>query len=173
MNQEPPYSVYVKTHLYFLMQILSGSQALFCPLYGNHLPELRKFCLWNLESWGLESRIQLQEARVLLTTGIRNPSCTDKESQIQYLESKIHCVESRIQYHPGLPYTGRSLKGWLKIKCFLMLPYKLHPLKFHTHIQLLAIAPCKNGPSEKKMRPEDIFAWSSSITCILHLVSPA
>ena len=180
MNQEPLYSVYVKTNLYFLMQILSGSQALFCPLYGNQLPELRKFCLWNLESSGLESRIQLQEARVLLTTGIRNPSYTDKESQIQYLESKIHCVESRIQYHPGLPYTGRSLKGWLKIKCFLMLHYKLAynvdfaVSNFSHYIQLLARAPCKNGPSEKKKGGQRTFLHGAlHYQFCLQLVSPA
>ena len=37
-------------------------------------PEI--FCLWNPESWALESGIPL-------TTGIRNPSTTDKEFRIQ------------------------------------------------------------------------------------------
>ena len=128
MNQEPPYPVYVKSHLNFLMQILSGSQALFCPLYGNQIPELRKFCLWNLESWGLESGIQLQESRVLLTTGIRNPSCTDKESQIQYLESEIHCVESGIQYRLGLPYTGDLLKDGCILSASGGYPTNLHAM---------------------------------------------
>ena len=37
-----------------------------------------KFCLWNPESWGLESGKQPKESRILLTIGIQNPSSTDK-----------------------------------------------------------------------------------------------
>ena len=37
-----------------------------------------KFCLWNPESWALESRIQLYESGIPLTTEIQNPSSTDK-----------------------------------------------------------------------------------------------
>ena len=40
--------------------------------------------------WNLESRIPLM-------IEIRNPSLTDKEFRIQYLESRSHSVESRIQ----------------------------------------------------------------------------
>ena len=40
--------------------------------------------------------------------GIRKPSSTDKESGIQYLESRIHSVESRIEDFLGLPYMGRN-----------------------------------------------------------------
>ena len=39
---------------------------------------------------------------------IRNPSSTDKESGIQYVESRIHSVESRIKDFLGLPYMGRN-----------------------------------------------------------------
>ena len=53
-------------------------------------------CLWNPESWVLESGIQLKESGIPLTIGIRNPSSTEKESGIQFLESGIHRVESRI-----------------------------------------------------------------------------
>ena len=42
---------------------------------------LGNFCLWNQE----------------YSSSIRNPSSTDKECGIQYLESGIHVVESRIQ----------------------------------------------------------------------------
>ena len=31
------------------------------------------FCVWNLESWALESGIQLKESGILLRIGIRNP----------------------------------------------------------------------------------------------------
>ena len=42
--------------------------------------------------------------------GIRNPSSTNKESGIQYVESRIHSVESRIKDFLGLP-------------CIIILPY--------------------------------------------------
>ena len=82
------------------------------------LPSLGNFCFlnadsgkrkfWkNVESWALESRIQLKESGIPLMFGIWNPSFTDKESRNQYLESWIHGVESRIQ--DGL---GFSYKGW-------------------------------------------------------------
>ena len=33
---------------------------------------------------------------------------TNKKSGIQYLKSRIHCVESRIKDYLGLPYMGRD-----------------------------------------------------------------
>ena len=42
------------------------------------------------------SGIQLKESGIPLKNAIRNPSSTDKQSGIQYLESRIHRVESRI-----------------------------------------------------------------------------
>lgn len=50
--------------------------------------------MWNRELWALESCI-------FLTTGIGNPSSTDKESRI--LELGIHSVESRIQKYLDYP----------------------------------------------------------------------
>ena len=41
--------------------------------------------------------LQPKQSRIILTIGIGNPSSTDKESEICYLESGIHGVESRIQ----------------------------------------------------------------------------
>ena len=41
--------------------------------------------------------LQPKQSRIILTIGIRNPSSTDKESEIWYLESGIRGVESRIQ----------------------------------------------------------------------------
>ena len=64
------------------------------------------FCLWNPGSWALESGIQFKESGILLTIGIQNPSSTDKDSRIQYLESGIQDVESRIQDCLGFPYKG-------------------------------------------------------------------
>ena len=50
-------------------------------------PESFQFLLCNLESWPLESRIQLKEFGIKVTIGIQNPSSTDAESGFQYLES--------------------------------------------------------------------------------------
>ena len=51
----------------------------------------------------MESEVQLKESGIQLTTGIQNPSSTDKD-QDPYLESGIQGVESRIQDCLGLPY---------------------------------------------------------------------
>ena len=37
-----------------------------------------------------------------------NPESTELESGIQYTESGIHSVESRILDSPGFPYVGRK-----------------------------------------------------------------
>ena len=44
-----------------------------------------------------ESRIQLKESEILLMIGIWNSVSTNKECGIEYLESGIHTMESRIQ----------------------------------------------------------------------------
>ena len=82
----------------------------------------------------MESGIQLKESGIPLTIGVRNPSATDKESTgIQYLESGIHGVESRVQIEDCLrfPYMGGTflpqrppLKGYLTFShCKINLPY--------------------------------------------------
>ena len=65
------------------------------------------FCFRNPKSWALKSVIQLKESRIPLEIEIRNPRFTDKESEIQYLESEIHGVESRIQNSLTDLYMGR------------------------------------------------------------------
>ena len=59
-------------------------------------PKSGKFALVELKSWALDSEIQLMIPGIPQTIGIRNPSSSDKESRIQYLESGIHGLESRI-----------------------------------------------------------------------------
>ena len=78
--------------------------------------------LCNLESWALGSGIKLKASWIPLTIGIRNPSSTDKESWIQYVKSRIHCVEPGIhsvefgiQTSLGFRYTGR-IKGHDDVK---------------------------------------------------------
>ena len=50
----------------------------------------------NPESSALRSVIQLKKSKIPLTAGIQNTSFADKESGIQYPESAIDSVESRI-----------------------------------------------------------------------------
>ena len=83
------------------------------------IPECGKFCLWNPESsensflwnwksWTWESGIQLKKSGIPLTIEIRNPSSTNKESEIYCLESGIHSVESRIQDCLAFPYINNE-----------------------------------------------------------------
>ena len=66
------------------------------------LSGFRKPRLWNPEhTW------ELKESGIPITIKIRNPSSTDKETGFQYLESKIHGVESRIQNCLGFLSMGR------------------------------------------------------------------
>ena len=65
----------------------------------------------------MKSGLQPKQSRIILTVGIGNPSSTDKESEIWYLESGIHGVESRIQ---DLDYltkeTGSEIKEELGLR---------------------------------------------------------
>ena len=61
------------------------------------------------KSWALESGIPLKESGIPLTIRIQNPSSTDKETRIQYLESGIDSVESRIQDCLRFRYMGQCL----------------------------------------------------------------
>ena len=60
-----------------------------------------------------------------------NPESTELESGIQYPESGIHSVESRIQDSPGFPYMGRSKDRKLEHSTQLMTmsygPKKYYP----------------------------------------------
>ena len=67
----------------------------------------RNFCLWNLESWALESGIQLKESGILLGIGIQSKVPLEKTG-IKCLESGIHVVESRIQDCLGFPNMRRK-----------------------------------------------------------------
>ena len=63
------------------------------------------FRFWNLS---LGFRNLAPGIRNPAAIGIRNPSSADKESGIQYVESRIHSVESWIKDFLGLPYMGRN-----------------------------------------------------------------
>ena len=81
----------------------------------------------------MESGIQLKES-----IGIRNPSPTDKESVVQYLESEeesigiwnpvsgIRSVESRMQDSLGFPYMGRT-KVFIRARIIAGSDFFSHP----------------------------------------------
>ena len=65
------YSAYRGSHQHWpLLESISPSKEFRIP---------GKFCFWNLESLALESGIQLKESGISVTTGIQNPSFTDKK----------------------------------------------------------------------------------------------
>ena len=45
----------------------------------NEIRNLGTICMWNPESWALESGVQLKESGIPLATGIENQSSTDKD----------------------------------------------------------------------------------------------
>ena len=57
----------------------------------------------------MESGIQLKESGILLKIGIGNPRSTDK-TDIPYLDSGIHGVESRFQDYLRFPYILHGVK---------------------------------------------------------------
>ena len=61
----------------------------------------------NPRLWNPEHTWELKESGIPITIKIRNPNSTDKETGFQYLESKIHGVESRIQNCLGFLSMGR------------------------------------------------------------------
>ena len=84
------------------------------------------FCLWNPESWAVESGIHLKESGILLTkTGIKN------------LKSEINGVKSRIQDCLGLLLHGAWQRGRVKALLEAMLKTELLPTKNKTFTQSL------------------------------------
>ena len=60
-------------------------------------PRIREIALVEFGILGFGIRIQLKESGIPLMIGIQSPNFNDKESGIQFLESGIHDVDSRIQ----------------------------------------------------------------------------
>ena len=60
-----------------------------------------KFCLWNPDSWALESEILLKESGIPLMIGIRNLSSTD-----QKLESGTWNPQSTVRNRESKTVTG-------------------------------------------------------------------
>ena len=107
----------------------------------------RKFCLWNpesrkllfveLEILGFGKRNTAQGIRnplMIAIAGIHSTTSTDKESGIQYLESGIHGVESRIPDCLGFHYyLGRFINDILQIRTiFLLASFTLIKIQIST-----------------------------------------
>ena len=75
------------------------------------------------ESWALESGVQLKESGITLVIGILLT-----KTGMEYLESGIRDVESRIPGYLGLPYMGRLI-GRL-VELLLFDPNTLHDTMF-------------------------------------------
>ena len=75
------------------------------------------------ESWALESGVQLKQSGITLVIGILLT-----KTGIEYLESGIRDVESRIPGYLGLPYMGRLI-GRL-VELLLFDPNTLHDTTF-------------------------------------------
>ena len=94
-------------NLHLVAQVLPNSNLNFKPCCGIRNP--RKFCLWNPESWVLESGIKIKESGIPITIGIQNSSFfTEKYWNpvrgIQNPESSV--LEPGIQIkESGIPIT--------------------------------------------------------------------
>ena len=75
------------------------------------------------ESWALESGVQLKESGITLVIGILLT-----KTGIEYLESGIRDVESRIPGYLGLPYMGRLIGRLVELRLFD--PNTLHDTMF-------------------------------------------
>lgn len=76
---------------------LSVKDSQIVPCKVIQIPESRKFCLWNPQSWvwNPEFSSNNPDSRYKrLESGIWNLCSTDKESEIQYQQFRIHDVES-------------------------------------------------------------------------------
>ena len=74
--------------------------------------EIQEPRLWNTECSYRQSGIPLK-------IGICNPRSSDMEHRIQYLESEIHSVESRIQYCLGFTFHGHGAIRFVVCSSFL------------------------------------------------------
>lgn len=80
------------------------------------IPKSKKVLLEESEIWSFAwtwNGIQLKKNGISLTIGFWNPSSTDEKFNIQYLESGIHYVESRIlESSTGIPDPQRGIQNW-------------------------------------------------------------
>ena len=76
------------------------------------------FCLWNPESWAMESGIHLKESGILLRIGIQNPSFTDKDwnQEPEIRNARREIQNPRLSWLPlhAWRLTGRQGQGSLR-----------------------------------------------------------
>ena len=110
-SRTPPTGILSKISAWYLHENSPSKDKTFKvhinPCKVIRLLESGKFCLWNPNSTVefVLVELEIQDLRIRNSAQeIRNPSYTGKESEIQYLESRIHSVESRIQDCLVFPY---------------------------------------------------------------------
>ena len=77
-------------------------------------------CKWNPESQALDCEIQLKESEIPLMIGIWILSSTEEESEVQYLETGIHSLESRIQDCVWLAYMSQKFEVIFRGKTLML-----------------------------------------------------
>ena len=86
--------------------------------------------MWNPESLTLESGIQLNESGIPLTITIHNPSTTDKESGIQYLDSAFQdCLANSLTWDERSNIHRRGVSLSANIKSLRLAARTLPPTK--------------------------------------------
>ena len=80
------------------------------------------FCLWNLESWALESGIHLKESGIPRTIGIQNPSSTDKHWFFTHKNGDFGAVcQIAALFNWLLNYNKGFFSHWNAYICFFFL----------------------------------------------------
>ena len=75
---------------------------------NSRFQNLCKFCLWNPESWALESRIQFKELGILTRNRIQNPPSTEKDwNQVPGIRNPRHGIQNPTL--SWIPLYGRSI----------------------------------------------------------------
>ena len=108
------------------------------------------FAVEFVESWALESAMQLKDSGIPLSIGIQNPSSSDKESEIHDVESTSKTVLN--------PLHGAKSRFHLIIvvdksdyNCFIPLPPPSHSLQNANLVKIPKIIP--PPPRPPNIRP--------------------
>ena len=84
-------------------------QVIIREIFACGIQNPRKFCMWNLESWALESEIQLKETGIPRTIGIQNPSSTVKDwNPVKNPESAAWIPRSKRPRLSWIPFHGAT-----------------------------------------------------------------
>ena len=83
------------------------------------MPSKNVFQYSKIRTRKRSAKKSLKTGKKMESSSFWNPESTVLESGIQYPESGIHSMESRIQDCPGFPYMGQlssRVEAWLEVK---------------------------------------------------------